>query len=177
MLKRILSVAIMCLTVSVLLVGFFNITADAATSGYYTFTVSNGEATITDCDTAISGAVTIPSSLGGYPVTSIGSFAFYNCTSLSSITIPDSVTSIGNYAFSNCTSLTSIWVDANNPAYSSDSSGVLINKDKTSLIHVPRALIGAYKIPDSVTSIGNYAFRGCTSLTSITIPDSVTSIG
>ena len=82
-----------------------NLTESSETSGYYTYTVSNGEATITDCDTSIIGNVEIPSTLGGYPVTSIVSFAFSDFTSLTSISIPDSVTSIGSSAFSDCTSL------------------------------------------------------------------------
>lgn len=81
-------------------------------------------------------SITIPDS-----VTSIDSGAFRGCTSLTSITIPNSVTRIGNGAFSNCTALTSI------------------------------------NIPDTVSYIGNSMFSGCTSLTCITIPDSVTSIG
>ena len=108
-------------------------------------------------------------------VTSIGDHAFYNCSSLTSITIPDSVTSIGDHAFYNC--LTSITVSENNKYFSS-LNGVLFNKDKTELITYP---IGnertEYTIPDSVTSIGNFAFYNCSSLTSITIPDSVASIG
>ena len=111
-------------------------------------------------------------------VTSIGEWAFADCTSLTSVTIPDSVTSIGDYAFCSCDSLTSITVDSNNEYYSSDEYGVLFNKDKTELIQYP---IGntrtSYTIPDSVTSIGSYAFYYCGSLTSVTIPDSVTSIG
>ena len=110
-------------------------------------------------------------------VTSIGRSAFDDCRSLTSVTIPDSVTSIGEYAFSYCTSLTGIWVAEGNSHYSSDASGVLFNKDKTTLVQCPGAFSGSYAIPNSVTSIVGYAFEGCASLTSVTIPDGVTSIG
>ncbi len=116
-------------------------------------------------------SVTIPDS-----VTSIGGSAFLGCTSLTSVTIPDSVTSIGNCAFASCTSLTGIWVAEGNSHYANDASGVLFNKDKTTLVQCPGAF-AAYTIPNSVTSIGEYAFSHCTSLTSVTIPNSVTSIG
>ncbi len=131
---------------------------------------SIGQSAFRDC-TSLS-SVTIPDS-----VTFIGGRAFYACNSLSSVTIPDSVTSIRDEAFGGCTSLTTITVDSNNANYSS-IDGVLFNKDETTLITYPKGkLSAAYTIPDSVTSIGNYAFGYCTSLASVTIPDSVTSIG
>ncbi|MCD8054424.1 MAG: leucine-rich repeat protein [Lachnospiraceae bacterium] len=109
-------------------------------------------------------------------VTSIGSNAFGCCTNLTSVTIPDSVTSIEDAAFDYCTSLADITVDEENTAYCS-LDGVLFNKAETKLILYPEKKAGAYAIPSSVTTIGNFAFTYCTSLTNVTIPDSVTSIG
>ena len=87
-----------------------------------------------------------------------------------------SVTSIGDWAFYDCRGLTGINVDENNTVYSS-IDGVLFNKLQTELILYPRRKQGTYTIPNSVTSIGSYAFSGCSGLTSIDIPSSVTSIG
>ena len=100
----------------------------------------------------------------GDSVTSIGNSAFYNCDSLTSVTMPNSVTSIGNSAFYDCDSLTSITIPN-----SVTSIGESAFRNCDSLTSVT--------IPNSVTSIGNSAFSGCDSLTSITIPNSVTSIG
>ena len=83
----------------IILAVLFAVSASAATEGYYTYKVENGEATITDVDESISGDVVIPSTLGGYPVTSIGYEAFEFCENLRSITIPEGVTYIGSYAF------------------------------------------------------------------------------
>jgi len=142
----------------------FSLTASAEISGYYTYSISKGKATITDVSTSISGDVTIPNNLGGYPVTCIEDYAFSSCTGLTNITIPDSVTYIGYHAFRGCTGLTSITIP-NSVTYIGDSafSGC------TGLTSIT--------IPNSVTSIEDYAFYGCTGLTSIIIPNSVTSIG
>ena len=102
---------------------------------------------------------TIPDS-----VTTIGDWAFHNCSSLTSVTIPDSVTTIENCAFNGCSSLTSITIPD-----SVTSIGYCAFRDCSSLTSVT--------IPDSVTTIGDSTFFGCSSLTSVTIPNSVTSIG
>ncbi len=104
-LKKGLMLIIAVMTLSVCFV--FGVSAEKYTEGYYTYTVTDGTATITDVDESISGDVVIPDMLGGYPVTSIGSWVFHNSTSLTSITISDSVTSIGDSAFNYCTSLES----------------------------------------------------------------------
>ena len=108
-------------------------------------------------------------------VTNISGRVFGGCYGLPSVTIPKSVTSIGEAAFSGC--LSNIYVDEGNASYSS-VDGVLFNKDHTTLIAYPANRADtAYKIPEGVTSIGNWAFFSCWQLTDVTIPESVTSIG
>ena len=127
---------------------------------------SIGDFTFEFCSSLTS--VNIPNS-----VTSIGYFAFYSCSSLTSVTIPDSITNIERYAFA-CCNLTSIKVSKNNNCYSS-KDGILYDKNKTTLIVCPQRK-KTVTIPDSVTSITEYAFNNCSILTSVTIPNSVTSI-
>ena len=112
----------------------------------------------------------------GDSVTSIGDYAFYDCTSLTSVTIHDSVTSIGYEAFEGCTSLTDTYVNITDLAAHSKSNPMYKIGGSIHLF-VDGKEITELVIPDSITSIGDYAFDGCSNLTSITIPDSVTSIG
>ena len=114
-------------------------------------------------------SVTIPNS-----VSYIGEAAFGGCSGLTSVTIPNSVTSIGDGAFAGCSGLTSVTVDKNNGTYDSrDNCNAIIETSTNKLI------VGCKNttIPNSVTSIGEYAFCECSGLTSMTIPNSVTSIG
>ena len=146
----------------------------AAVQAQFDYTTNNGTITITKY-TGSDSAVTIPSTTNGLPVTGIGFWAFYSCTSPTNITIPNSVTNIGAGAFSYCTNLSAITVDPTNSFYSS-VDGVLFDKSQTMLIQCPGGTVGSYIVPSGVTSIGSYGFSGCTSLTSVTLPNSVTSI-
>ena len=125
-----------------------------------------GDSAFFDC-TSLTNVI-IPKS-----VTSIGSLAFLGCIRLTNVTIPDGVTSIGDAAFAG--SSTSINVSRENKNYCSVDGG-LYNKQKTTILHPGKIQNGTFRIPDGVTSIGDYAFDGYRSLTNVTIPDSVTNI-
>ncbi|MCB9002059.1 MAG: leucine-rich repeat protein [Bacteroidales bacterium] len=116
--------------------------------------------------TSTVGAFTIPSSVSyndiTYSVTAIGGYAFYYCSGLTSVTIPNSVTSIGEYAFYKC-GLTSM-----------DIPGSVTSIEKAAFLYCTS--LTSLTIPNSVTSIGGSAFYNCSGLTSLTIPNSVTSI-
>ncbi len=161
---------------SILAIVAFAISVSTASvqAGDYLYETNHGTINITHY-IGPGGNVTIPSKINELPVTSIAERAFSGCYLLS-LTIPNSVTNIGNRAFAVCSSLTSITVDTDNAVYSS-ANGVLLDKSQTSLIQCPGGRAGSYMIPNSVTSIGDYAFDGCSKLNRITIPNSVTTIG
>src|SRR5665213_1552116 len=126
----------------------------AVVQAQVTFTTNNGAITIT-AYTGPGGHVTIPSMTNGWPVTSIGDYAFLNCSGLTSVTIPDSVTSIGSAAFYQCSGLTNLTIGT-----SVTSIGVYAFEF---------CGLTSVTIPNSVTSIGNDAFGDCSGLTAITV--------
>ena len=153
------------------------------------------EGTRVICDEAFWWCESLPDIVIPTSVTSIGDSAFSWCRSLSEIVIPSSVTSIGDRAFEDCSSLKYISIPKSviglngNPfaewngkleclspnfVYEDD---ILFNKDKSRIISFRNQNIKSYVIPSSVTSIGDYAFSDCRSLSEIVIPSSVTSIG
>jgi hypothetical protein len=166
------------------LLGLLLLGAPAAPA-QFRFTTNAGTITITGYS-GPGGAVIIPSSTNGFPVATIGNYAFYDssltsvtipgsvtsigqsaflfCTSLGSVTIPGSVASIGNYAFDSCASLTNATI---NDGVASIGEGAFA--DSTSLASVT--------IPGSVASMGESAWNGCTSLTNVTINYGVAAIG
>ncbi len=152
---------------------YYNITNSTDKTVAVTFNGRYGSSVV-----EYSGDVVIPCTVEYnnviYTISSIGDYAFEGCYGLTSVTIPNSVTTIGNYAFSYCTGLSKIIVDSENTVFDSrDNCNAIISTFTNTLI------VGCKNtsIPNSVKRINDYAFNGCTGLTSITIPESATSIG
>jgi len=145
-----------------LLLCVFSLEVCGGELGPLTYSVVAGQVGITRCQPTAEGALELPATVNGMPVTSIGS-AFRDCTKLTSVVIPDSVKHIDGSAFEGCTNLTTVTMpNAIRTIYSATFAGCTSLESLT--------------IPDSVTSIGILAFWDCTSLTSVTIPESVTSV-
>ena len=141
-------------------------------SGLTELTLPNSITSIGDFAFSLCSGLTeliLPSS-----VTSIGESAFSGCSGLTELTLPNSVTSIGNYAFSDCSGLEKITVDRGNKRYDSwgNCNSIIETGTNTLIVGCKNSVI-----PNSVTSIGDGAFRGCRGLTELTLPNSVTSIG
>jgi len=160
--QRILCVSLIVIALVAIMATVAPITA-AGTFGSYSFSLVDGEATI-DGYTGVGGAVTIPSSIEGYPVVSIGEDAFYGCTKLTGVTFPDSVTSIGESAFYGCSSLVSLSIP--DTVTSLDNS---VFADCTGLKQLA--------LPRELTTLGRGVFSGCTGLTSVDIPQGTDSSG
>lgn len=195
LLSLIIAIAIVITTFAGLSINF-TVSAESYYS-YYTYTQKNGEATITYVTDDIRGDITIPSSLGGYPVKHIGEQAFYLCTQLTSVTIPDSVTTIGDGAFYKCTNLTKVTMGSGvtsiglsafldcpiRELHITDIAAWCKIEHKNPPLPNPLNIyhngekIKNLVIPNGVTSINRYAFYCCTQLTSVTFPNSLTSIG
>ena len=145
--------------------------------GYYRYTVENGAATIVRCNNSVSGDITLPTKLGGYPVKGVASIAFLNCENITGITISENITKIESLAFGGLRSLKSITVSSKNPAYMS-KDGVLYKGEMRELIQYPIAnKRSSFVIPDGVDIVADGAFMYSVNLTNITIPNSVTEIG
>ena len=134
--------------------------------GQYSYTVNypaTNTITITGY-TGTGGVVNITNKINGLTVTSIGNFAFNQCSVLTSITIPNSVTGIGDYAFINCSIMTNATISTNVASIGN-------------YVFADCSMLSSIIIPYRVTGIGNFAFYGCSILTNVTIPNGVTNIG
>ena len=170
--------------------------ASAKTSGVYTYIVENKQAVISGCKDTVKGNLTLPSKLGGYPVTRISGTAFYHCNKLTGVRISDSIKTIGADAFYECTNLKSVTIGKNvsnmqvyafsyrsklekltvvsgNKTFHSKGNCIVETKSKRLVLGCKNSVIPA---DGSVTSIGVGAFATCTGLKKITVPNGVKSI-
>ena len=157
-----------------------SISAEEYTYEHFTYEVSDNQATILSCDNSVTGSIVIPDKIGNIPVTRIEDGAFYDCTDLTSITIPDGVTYIGDFAFGCCESLTSVKIP---DTVSYIGNGAFIYCTSLTSITIPDGVtyIGDFafeslnitrlSLPNNdYTWVGNYAFSGCGKLEYLYVP-------
>ena len=171
------------------LVPDLTVKSQAASKSALVFTLSeSGKSySVTDCIVSAKGKLSIPATYKNKPVTGIGDYAFYKCTKLTSIVIPESVKTIGEAAFLRCKSLKSITIP---DSVTSIGASAFSRCTKLASITIPDSVSGindftffrceglkSIKIPRGVTTIGASAFSRCRALASITIPGTVISIG
>lgn len=161
--KTIKRISALIVTITLMLTVII-IPTSAATSGNYTYIVSDGKVTITDFKSSVSGSVSIPSKIAGKTVVAIGDYAFADCYKLTSVTVPKTVKTIGKNAFAYCYKITKITLN---------SGLVTIGEDAFRGDFALKSIT----IPSTVKTIGEDAFYYCEKLPSINIPASVTSIG
>ena len=193
-LQRTLSVLIAAL----MILSVLPMTAFAEEEDLCTYTVTDGKAVITGANEALSGDITIPSTLGGYRVVGIGKDAFNDNKGIKNVVIPDGIEYIGDEAFCDTTietltisatvkemgkmlclesKLREYAVDEDNPYFSSDEYGVLYNKDRTKLLDYPcLSPYTSYTVPDTVEIIGAHSFSSQFTVKEIIMPDSVKEI-
>lgn len=119
--------------------------------------------------------IIIPETLGGLPVRTLSTYVFKDCTKLTHIYIPAYVTSLSGQTFAECRSLTAIEVAPDHQSYVSEN-GILYNNDKTTIMAYPNAIGGDFIIPETVITIGGYAFSGAYNLTEVKMHNTVSSI-
>ena len=150
---------------------------EVLTCGDYTYVLlEDGGARITGYD-GEDAELTVPAELDGHPVREIGNDAFYGCESLTAVTLPIGLTSIGENPFRSSDLLAKINVSPDDPVFA-QIDGVLYEKATKTLISYPAGKEGnSFAVPDGILAIGDRAFIGCDSLTTVTLPEGLTSIG
>ncbi len=153
--------------------------------------LKNGEASVMQQETSLSGAVVIPASVTyngtEYPITSLGNKVFYDCRDLTSVDLPSSITSLGEYCFYNCDGLTSIDLPS---SITSLGGHCFDDCDGLTSVDLPNGIttlridcfarcdaLTSVKWPSSITTLEQGVFYNCTSLTSMTLPNGITSLG
>ena len=134
-------------------------TVTTYTEGDYTYKISKESAVITKCATTVSGEITVPSSLGGYPVTELSNNSFYNCKKITRIVLPEGIKKLGTSVFWKCSALQSVVLP--------QSLSVISSKTFNECTALTGIDFGG------VREISSYAFAGCTSLRSVDVPEGV----